>query len=477
MTSILNRRQLLQQSSLGFGALALDAMLSREPLTAAQPSPASPDHARSEHRAHFPARATSVIFLFMYGGPSHIDLFDPKPALSKMHGQPIPVWKDEDAFMGSKTKNVAMASPYRFSRHGQSGIEMAETYPHLAKHADELCIIRSMHAESNNHGPALFQLNSGFIQAGRPSMGSWVTYGLGSESDNLPGYVVLMDHQGAPVNGALNWSSGFMPAGYQGVPFRSSGQPIAYLSPPQQVTRDRQRDRLDLLGEWNQQFVADHPGDDRLTARVSAYELAYRMQMSASECTDLSRETQATQRAYGLDDKVTAHFGRNCLLARRLVERGVRFIQLYSGGNDGPSAWDAHDDLKKNHDLHCLETDRPIAALIADLKQRGLLDTTLIVWGGEFGRSPVAENGKGRDHHPKGFTMWMCGGGIRGGLTYGATDEFGYAAIEQRVSVPDLHATILHQLGLHHEQLTYRHSGRDYRLTDVSGKVLTKLQA
>jgi hypothetical protein len=320
-------------------------------------------------------------------------------------------------------------------------------------------------------------MNSGFVQAGRPSVGSWVTYGLGSECDNLPAFVVLLDHQGAPVNGALNWSNGFMPAAYQGVPFRSSGDPIAYLSPPKKVTTDRQRARLDLLKEWNFQFAAANPAEERLQARISAYELAFRMQMSATECTDLSRESAATQREYGLEDPVTAHFGRNCLLARRLVERGVRFVQLYSGGNEGPRAWDAHDDLKKNHDLHCAETDRPIAALLADLKTRGLLETTLVVWGGEFGRTPVAENGKGRDHHPKGFTMWLAGGGVRGGLVYGATDEFGYNAVEKRVSVPDLHATILHQLGLHHEQLTYRHSGRDYRLTDVSGKVLRDILA
>jgi hypothetical protein len=379
--------------------------------------------------------------------------------------------------MGGKTKNVAFASPYKFAKHGQSGMEIAETYPRLSEHADQLCVIRSLHTESNNHAPALFQMNSGFVQAGRPSVGSWVTYGLGSECDNLPAFVVLLDHQGAPVNGALNWSNGFMPAAYQGVPFRSSGDPIAYLSPPKKVTTDRQRARLDLLKEWNFQFAAANPAEERLQARISAYELAFRMQMSATECTDLSRESAATQREYGLEDPVTAHFGRNCLLARRLVERGVRFVQLYSGGNEGPRAWDAHDDLKKNHDLHCAETDRPIAALLADLKTRGLLETTLVVWGGEFGRTPVAENGKGRDHHPKGFTMWLAGGGVRGGLVYGATDEFGYNAVEKRVSVPDLHATILHQLGLHHEQLTYRHSGRDYRLTDVSGKVLRDILA
>lgn len=477
MNAFINRRQLLQRSGVGFGALALQGLLRREPLSAADDIQGGEVNSLAARLPHFAPRAKAVIFLFMYGGPSHVDLFDPKPMLTKMHGRPIPVWKNEDAFMGAKTKNVAMASPYRFARHGESGIEIAETYPCLARHADSLCVIRSMHAESNNHGPALFQMNSGFVQAGRPSMGSWVTYGLGSESDNLPAFVVLMDHQGAPVNGALNWSSGFMPAAFQGVPFRNSGQPIAYLKPPSHVSTSRQQKRLGLLKQWNEQYAADNPGDDRLLARVHAYELAFRMQMSASECTDLHQETPATQRAYGLDDKVTAHFGRNCLLARRLVERGVRFIQLYSGGNDGPSAWDAHDDLKKNHDLHCRETDRPIAALIEDLKQRGLLDSTLVVWGGEFGRSPVAENGKGRDHHPKGFTMWMCGGGIRGGHVYGATDEFGYAAIEKRVSVPDLHATILHQLGLHHEQLTYQHSGRDYRLTDVSGKVLKELIA
>ena len=473
MTINLNRRQILQQSGLGFGSLALAALLGREGSHAADLAAGS----LGPRPPHFAPQAQAVIFLFMYGGPSHVDLFDPKPALAKWHGQAIPVWKSEDAFMGSKTKNIAMASPYRFARHGQSGMEIAETYPHLSAHADSLCVIRSMHADSNNHGPALFQMNSGFVQAGRPSMGSWITYGLGSESDNLPAFVVLLDHQGAPVNGALNWSSGFMPAAYQGVPFRSSGKPIAYLAPPSSVSDRRQRARLDLLQEWNQQFASENPGEDRLQARISAYELAYRMQMSATECTDLTQESAATHRLYGLDQKVTAHFGRNCLLARRLIERGVRFVQLYSGGNDGPSAWDAHDDLKKNHDLHCLETDRPIAGLISDLKQRGLLDSTLVVWGGEFGRSPVAENGKGRDHHPKGFTMWMCGGGIRGGTIHGATDDFGYAAIEKRVSVPDLHATILHQLGLQHEQLTFNHTGRDYRLTDVSGRVVKEIIA
>jgi hypothetical protein len=470
---MLTRRHLLQQAGAGFGALALQSLLADDGLLAADAT-GSPLLARAPH---FAPRATSVIFLFMYGGPSHVDLFDEKPALAEWHGKPIPVWKDSDAFMGGKTKNVAMASPYRFARHGESGISISETYPHLARHADKLCVIRSMHAESNNHAPALFQMNSGSILAGRPCMGSWMTYGLGSECDDLPGFVVLLDHQGAPVNGALNWSNGFMPAAYQGVPFRSSGEPIAYLTPPKSVTTERQRSRLDLLKDWNARYAAEHPSESDLAARVEAYELAFRMQMTASECTDLSREPEHIHKLYGLDEKVTAHFGKNCLLARRLVERGVRFVQVYSGGNEGPKAWDAHDDLKKNHDLHCAETDAPIAALLEDLEARGLLDTTLVIWGGEFGRSPVAENGKGRDHHPKGFTMWMAGGGIKGGVTHGATDEFGYDAIEARVSVPDLHATILHQMGLDHKRLTYRFSGRDYRLTDVSGNVLNELLA
>ena len=470
MTAGLTRRHILQQAGAGFGGLALQSLLGADgALNTSNPmAPRAP---------HFAPKAKSVIFLFMYGGPSHVDLFDPKPALAKWHGQPIPLWKKEDSFMVGKTKNVAMHSPYKFAKHGQAGIDMAEVYPNLARHADDLCVIRSMHAESNNHGPALFQMNSGFIQAGRPSMGSWVTYGLGSESDNLPAFVVLLDKLGAPVNGALNWSNGFMPAAYQGVPFRSSGEPIAYLTPPKNVSASQQRARLDLLKQWNTEYAEANPAESALAARINSYELAFRMQMSATECTDLSSESEAVRKMYGLDNTVTAHFGKNCLLARRLVERGVRFVQVYSGGNEGPKAWDAHDDLKKNHDLHCAETDGPIAALLDDLKISGLLDTTLVVWGGEFGRSPVAENGKGRDHHPKGFTMWMAGGGIKGGMIHGATDEFGYAAIENRVSVPDLHATILHQLGLDHEQLTYRFTGRDYRLTDVSGDVVRALLA
>jgi hypothetical protein len=477
--ALLSRRQLLQQTGGGFGALALQSLLGGEGLLAADPSPRAhnPLSPLAPRAPHFAPRARSVIFLFMYGGPSHVDLLDPKPELDKWHGKAIPVWKSEDAFMGNKTKNIAMRSYYEFQKHGQSGIEIASPFPNLARHADELCVIRSMHAESNNHGPALLQMNSGFTQPGRPCVGSWVSYGLGSESQNMPSFVVLLDHQGAPVNGAMNWSNGFMPPTFQGVPFRSSGEPIAYLTPPKGVDASRQRARLDLLQQWNSEYASANPLESQLSARVASYELAFRMQMSASECTNLSNEPEFIRSQYGLENPVTRHFGRNCLLARRLVERGVRFVQVFSGGNDGPKAWDAHDDLRKNHDLHCAETDAPIAALIDDLKNRGLLDTTLLVWGGEFGRSPVAENGKGRDHHPKGFSMWMAGGGIKGGMVLGATDAFGYNAVEHPVSVPDLHATILHQLGINHEQLTYRHLGRDFRLTDVSGTVVRSILA
>lgn len=466
------RREWLRRTGAGFGSLALASLLCQDGGAADRSS-----NPLASLAPHYPAKIRSVIFLFMYGGPSHVDLFDPKPTLAKYDGQAIPVFNQDDVFMSGKTKNIAMKSPYKFAKYGQSGIEISETYPELAKHADKLCIIRSMHCESNNHGPAIFQMNSGSILAGRPSIGSWLTYGLGTEGENLPGYVVMLDYQGAPINGAMNWSNGFMPAAYQGVPFRSGGEPIAYLSPPTGVTRGRQRARLDLLRQWNESHAAANPADSALAARIASYELAFRMQTHATEAVDLREESAAIQNLYGLDNKTSQHFGRNCLLARRLVERGVRFIQLYSGGNEGPKAWDAHDDLKKNHDLHCAETDKPIAGLLTDLKNRGLLDTTLVIWGGEFGRTPTAERGKGRDHHARGFTMWMAGGGIRGGTIHGATDEFGYHAVENKVSVPDLHATILHLLGLDHKKLTFRFMGRDMRLTDVSGEVIKPILA
>jgi len=467
----INRRDWLAKTGGGFGTLALswlrarDGLLAGEAASSSDTGGAEPSAGRGSVPApHFAPKATSVIFLFMYGGPSHVDLFDPKPELDRWHGKEIPVFRKEDAFMG-KTKPYAMRSPFTFARHGASGIEMCDQYPRLAGCADDLCVIRSLHCESNNHGPALFQMQSGSVLSGHPSVGSWVTYGLGTECDDLPGFVVMMDHQGAPVNGQLNWSNGFMPASYQGVPLRTSGEPIAYVRPPQGFSSARQRGQLDLLARWNRQYAEANLAEDALAARIQSYELAYRMQSRAPETVDLTQETGATRRMYGLDDKVTSYFGRNCLLARRLVERGVRFVQVYSGGNEGPRAWDAHGDLEKNHRLHCAETDRPIAALLRDLKQRGLLDTTLVVWGGEFGRTPTAEGGGGRDHHARGFSMWLAGGGIKGGTVHGATDEFGYHAVENRVSVPDLHATLLHLLGLDHELLSFMHNGLEEKLT------------
>lgn len=458
-----NRRHFLQTAGGGFGMLALRSLLAadnRNPMNVLSPE--------------FAPRAKSVIFLFMYGGPSQVDTFDPKPALDRWNGKAIPTFRKEDAF-NAATKATAMRSPYTFAKHGQSGLDICEKFPHLARHADKLCVIRSLHADSNNHGPALFQMNSGFVQSGHPSMGSWVTYGLGSENENLPGYVVLTDRNGAPVNGAMNWSNGFMPATYQGVPFQTAGSPILYLKRPEGVTVAQQRRRLDLIRKWNERYSAANPAESALAARVAAYELAWRMQSHAPAAVDISRETKATRAKYGLNHKTTEFFGRNCLLARRLVERGVRFVQVYSGGNQGPTAWDAHGNLKENHDRQCAQTDQPIAALLTDLKQRGLLDTTLVVWGGEFGRLPTHQGSDGRDHNSFGFTMWLAGGGVRGGLAYGATDEFGYAAVENKVHVHDLHATILHLLGINHEQLTYRHLGRNFRLTDVEGRVVKQI--
>ncbi len=469
----LTRRSLLANTGAGFGGLALNWLLARDGLLGEEPV--------ATDGPHFAPRAKNVIFLFMYGGPSHVDLFDPKPELARWHGKEIPVYNKDDAFMAGKTKPTAMKSPFRFAKYGASGIDICDQYPQLAKHADKLAVIRSMHCDSNNHGPALFQMQSGSLMAGHPSLGSWVTYGLGSECNDLPGFVVMMDYQGAPVNGALNWSNGFIPASHQGVPFRGQGEPIAYVRPPAGVTGQTQRAQLDLLKKWNQQYAAANSAESALASRVEQYELAYRMQSRAPEAVDLAREPKHIQQSYGLENPTSRHFGRNCLLARRLVERGVRFVQLYSGGNEGPRAWDAHDDLEKNHRLHCAETDQPIAALLNDLDQRGLLDTTLVVWGGEFGRTPTVEGGKGgkggkgRDHHARGFTVWLARGGVKGGTVHGATDEFGYHAVEKPVSLPDLHATILHVLGINHKRLTYRFQGRDYRLTDVSGNVVGEI--
>jgi len=462
-TSFWSRRHLLQTAGCGFGALALQSLLAEENQSSVHPlEPAVP---------HFAPKAKSVIFVFAYGGPSHVDLLDPKPALDKWHDKPIPVFRKEDAF-NKTTKPTAMRSPYRFERQGASGLPISELFPHIGRCADDLCVIRSLHCESNNHAPALFQMNTGFTLAGHPSMGAWTTYGLGSENDSLPAFVVMWDYRGGPIGGSQNWTSGFLPAAYQGTPFRSQGEPIIDLNPPKNVSPEQQRARLKLLARLNQRHLEANPGEQELAARIYSYELAYRMQMAAPEAVDVRQETAATRRMYGMDRPISAYFGRQCLMARRLVERGVRFVQLYSGGGDQMLSWDAHGDLRGNLEQHCPEIDQPVAGLIQDLKQRGLLDETLIIWGGEFGRMPTHQGSIGRDHNPRGFSMFLAGGGVKGGTSYGATDEFGYAAIENPVSIPDLHATCLHLLGLDHTQLTFRNRGRDMRLTDVSGTVI-----
>jgi hypothetical protein len=356
-------------------------------------------------------------------------------------------------------------------------MDVSSLFPHVAQKVDDIAFIRSMYCTSNDHGPALFQMNTGFIQAGYPSMGSWLTYGLGSENQNLPGFVVFTDPRGGPIGGAPNWGNGFMPAAYQGTPFRPTGNPIVDLRPPKDMTDARQRRWLDFVARMNQDHIERNPFDTELSARIESYELAYRMQTSATEAVDVDSETAATKKLYGIDEQRTEYFGRQALMARRLVERGVRFVQLYSGGGNFGDSWDAHWDLKENHDQHCGETDKPIAGLMTDLKSRGLLDSTLIIWHGEFGRLPISQRMSGRDHNPYGFTVWMAGGGIRGGTCVGATDEFGLEAVEDRKSVHDLHATMLHLLGFDHTRLTYPHNGRNMRLTDVEGEVIRKIVA
>ncbi|MEE2707854.1 MAG: DUF1501 domain-containing protein, partial [Planctomycetota bacterium] len=370
-----------------------------------------------------------------------------------------------------------MPSPFKLTQHGESGQWVADKMPRLAGVIDEFTVIKSVYCDSSNHGPALFQLNTGFTRVGFPSVGSWVTYGLGTNRQDMPGFIVMYDHRGGPIGGPQNWGSGFLPSTYQATPVRSQGTPILNLRRPQNLDQAQQRAQLDLMKQLNGKHAARHIGESDLLARIDSFELAYRMQSAAPELLDLSAETEETKRLYGIEPgKRTSYFGTQCLMARRLVENGVRFIQLYSGGAHGDDNWDAHGNIVGNHQKHCYDTDQPIAGLIADLKRRGLLDETLVVWGGEFGRTPHA-TGKGRDHHPFGMTMLMAGGGIKRGLSYGETDEIGYHATIDRASVHDVHATILHQLGLDHTQLTYRHNGRDFRLTDVAGDVIRKIIA
>jgi hypothetical protein len=468
------RREFLWQAGAGFTGLALASMLHEDGFfaraRAASPEPADPIAPRPPH---FPGKAKSVIFLFMYGGPSQVDLFDPKPDLAARSGKSI----DIETRKGTVSKQTLLGPPRTFTRHCQSGIEVSDLFPNLARCVDDMAIVRSMYADSFAHGSAMMQMNSGSIFQGKPCLGSWVTYGLGSENRDLPSFVVLLDPRGGPIGGAPNWGAGYMPATFQGTQFRTQGDPVLNLSPRAPVTRDEQRAQLDFLAKLNERHRAVRPHESELAARIASYELAFRMQAHAPEAVDLASESAETKALYGLDSERTADFGRKCLLARRLVERGVRFVQVYSGGGHNDENWDAHGDVAKNHALHCGETDMPIAGLLTDLKRRGLLDQTLVIWSGEFGRMPTSQGGAGRDHNPKGFTAWLAGGGVKGGTVVGATDEIGYAAAEDPVHVHDLHATILHLLGLDHTLLTYFHGGRDQRLTDVHGKVVRQVLA
>ena len=469
-----SRRDFLRRAGCGFGGLALAHLLGLDGL-AANGSPAGGSlNPLAPKPPHFSPRAKSVIFLFMEGGPSHIDLYDPKPALQELAGKPMPASFGRPITAMGTASNTIMPSKRVFKQHGNSGIWVSDWLPHIAQHVDDLCVIRSCWADGLNHVGSVCQMNTGSILGGRPSLGSWATYGLGSASDNLPSFVIMAD--GAePVGGPKNWSSGFLPATYEGTLFRAdSKRPILHLDAPDGTSDRQQRSKLDLLGALNKRYAADKADDSSLAARLNTYELAFRMQAAAPEAVDLAKETAATKQLYGMDHADTEKFGSMCLLARRLVERGVRFVQLYSGSNSG---WDAHTNIEGNHSKLCRGTDKPIAGLLADLKSRGMLDDTLVVWGGEFGRTPFNEKGNGRDHNPWGFTMWLAGGGSKGGGVIGTTDEIGLRAVEDRCHVNDLHATILHLMGLDHLRLTHFHNGRDERATVNGGNVLRKALA
>ena len=463
------RREFLWQVGGGFGAVALTGMLSRDgfPQAAAQDARSGLVNPLAPKEPHFEGPAKSVIFLFMYGGPSHVDTFDYKPKLFELDGRTVEVKTKGRG--GERNQGRIVGPKWNFRQYGQSGQWVSDLFPHLAECVDEIAFLKSMTADSPLHGSAMLMMNSGRIVSGSPCLGSWVNYALGTENENLPGFVVMLDSKGGPISGAKNWSSGFMPASFQGTILRSKGAPILDLNLPPGMTRDVQRQLLDSLRDANQRHLATRADQTDLAARIATYELAYQMQQHAPEAVDLAQETSETHALYGLDHPRTADFGRRCLLARRLVERGVRVIQIYSGGAHNDDNWDAHGDLVKNHSYHAGNTDKPIAGLIRDLKRRGLLDQTLIVWGGEFGRQPTAEyaEGTGRDHNSYGFTMWMAGGGIRGGQSIGATDELGSAAVEQPMHVRRLHATILHQLGLEPNRLSYFYGGLDQKLVGV----------
>jgi hypothetical protein len=467
---VFSRRELLRASGAGFGLLALQGLLGRESAQAFVAGESARANPLAVRPPHFAPRAKRVIFLFMHGGPSQVDTFDYKPLLASDHGKPLPF--DKPRVVSSDTGNL-LASPWKFAQHGQSGAWVSELFPHVAGRVDDLCFLHGMHGSNSRHGGALLELHTGSDTFVRPSMGSWIGYGLGTENENLPAFITIcptLTHGG--VN---NYSSAFLPAVYHGTPLGNAGTSSAQAKIPfidARSTADRQRMELDLLGEINREQLARTGPDRSLEGRIQAFELAFRMQTAAPELQDLASETASTQRLYGLDEDRTKNFGRQCLMARRFVERGVRFVQVSHSYK-----WDQHGGLKKDHATNAAEVDRPIAGLLSDLKSRGLLDETLVLWGGEFGRTPTAQGDDGRDHNPHGYTMWLAGGGVKAGFSYGATDDYGYYSIQDKVHLHDLHATMLHLLGLDHTRLTYRHAGRDFRLTDVSGNVVSEILA
>ena len=478
---VASRRDFLRQTGCGLGTLALAGLLDADGRLDAEP-PKSLDPL-SAHPGHFAGKAKSVIWIFANGGPSHVDTWDYKPELIKRDGKKLEGFDNKTGFFPGEVGPL-MKSPFAWKQHGQSATWVPEIFPNLAKHVDKMAFVHSCWTETNNHAPALFQINTGLPRMGFPCVGSWVTYGLGSESRNLPAFVVMYDTlgRGLPKGNAINWGAGFLPGIYQGTALNPQGVPIDNLQRDAGMATSQQRRQLDLLSRLNHSHQTNREAEAELSARIETFELAYRMQMSAPEALDVGRESRKVQDLYGLDNPRCTHFAKQCLTARRMVERGVRFVQIYSGGMENERSWDGHTDIASNHRQFAGETDQPVAALLSDLAHRGLLDETLVIWGGEFGRLPVAQRPQGtakmgRDHNPHAFTTWFAGGGIKGGTHYGETDEVGLRAVVDRTSVHDLHATILHLLGLDHTKLTYKYNGRRFRLTDVSGNVIRKIIA
>ena len=472
-----SRRDFLQRAGLGCGALALTSLLHSEGVIAAQGGSTNP---LGSVESHFEPKAKAVIWLFQTGSPSQVDTFDYKPALQKRDGQQLDGADPKTGFF--TTSGKCLKSPFKFRQHGECGAWVSEIFPNISRHVDDIAFVYSCYSRSNNHTPAILEINSGFIRQGFPSVGSWLTYGLGSENTNLPAYVVM--HGKKPRGGDPVWSSGFLPSVYQATALDPRGaKPIANLDRPGELTDPQQRALLDVLRTANRKHAEKRPFDHDLNARIESFELAYRMQLAAPEAFDVTREPKSIQEAYGLNRNESKDYGRQCLIARRLIERGVRFVQVFAdvaktpGGGVNDVPWDGHSDINVNHRTCAASVDQPTGALLTDLKQRGLLDDTLVIYGGEFGRTSDSQGSKGRDHNPNAFTTWLVGGGIKGGTQYGKSDEFGYKALENRVNVHDLHATVLHLMGLDHKRLTYRFNGRDFRLTDVAGEVIHDIVA